>query len=86
MNEAFDLSKFEAEVALNLILTDQLFAVAQNALEAGFDRPHALRMVILEPLSGSEVNQALPQRPRGLTAGSVGAFESGNYGIESPIS
>lgn len=57
---AFDLSTFEAEVALKLILTHQLPAVAQDALEAGFEGPHVVRMAILDPVAGWEVDQALP--------------------------
>ncbi len=56
----FELARFEAEVALKLIPTDQLPAVAQDALEAGFDGPHVLRMAILEPEAGWEIDQALP--------------------------
>lgn len=56
----FDPAMFEAEVALKLIPTEQLPSVAQDALEAGFDRPHVLRMAILEPLAGWAIDQALP--------------------------
>ena len=45
----FDPAKFEAEVALKLTPTERLPAAAQDALEAGFDGPHVLRMAILEP-------------------------------------
>jgi len=57
---SFDPATFEAEVALGLIPTEQLPAVAQNALEEGFDGPHVLRMAILEPGAGWAIDQALP--------------------------
>ena len=57
---SFDLATFEAEVALRLIPTEQLPAVAQNALEEGFDGPHVLRMAIMEPHAGWAIDQALP--------------------------
>jgi hypothetical protein len=56
----FDLKKFEAEVALKLIPTEQLPAIAQDAMEAGFDGPHVVRMAILEPAYGWAIDQALP--------------------------
>lgn len=56
----FDLKTFEAEVALKLIPTEQLPAVAQDAMEAGFDGPHVVRMAILEPAYGWAIDQALP--------------------------
>jgi hypothetical protein len=56
----FDPSIFEAEVALKLIPTEQLPLRAQDALEVGFDRPHTLRVAILEPKSLYEIEQALP--------------------------
>ncbi len=34
--------------------------MAQDALEAGFDGPHVLRMAVLEPVAGWAINQALP--------------------------
>ena len=55
-----DPATFEAEVALTLIPTEQLPSVAQDALEAGFDGPHVLRMAILEPVAGWAIDQALP--------------------------
>ncbi|HEY0163229.1 MAG TPA: hypothetical protein VGB69_11165 [Edaphobacter sp.] len=57
---SFDLAHFEAEVALKLIPTEQLPSVAQDALEAGFDGPHVLRMATLEPFAIWEIDQALP--------------------------
>jgi hypothetical protein len=57
---SFDPATFEAEVALNLIPTEQLPAVAQNAVEVGFDGPYVLRMAILEPNAGWAIDQALP--------------------------
>jgi hypothetical protein len=56
----FDPARFEAEVALDLIPTEKLPAVAQDALEAGFDGPHVVRMAILEPEAGWAIDQALP--------------------------
>jgi hypothetical protein len=56
----FDPATFEAEVALKLIPTEQLPAAAQDALEAGFDGPHVLRMAILDPSSQWEIDQVLP--------------------------
>ena len=56
----FDPAIFEAEVALKMIPTEQLPSVAQDALEAGFDGPHVLRMAILEPVAGWAIDQVLP--------------------------
>jgi hypothetical protein len=56
---SFDPKRFEAEVALKLIPTERLPAVAQDALEAGFDGPHVVRMAILEPRYGWAIDQAL---------------------------
>jgi hypothetical protein len=56
----FDPPIFEAEVALKLIPTEQLPSRAQDALEAGFDGPHTLRVAILDPRSPYEIEQALP--------------------------
>jgi hypothetical protein len=56
----FDPPIFEAELALNLIPTEQLPTVAQDALEAGFEGPHVIRMAILEPTALWTIDQALP--------------------------
>ena len=56
----FDPPTFEAELALNLIPTEQLPALAQDALEAGFAGPHIVRMAILEPTAVWAIDQALP--------------------------
>jgi hypothetical protein len=56
----FDPAIFEAEVALKLIPTEQLPLIAQDALEAGFDGPQVVRMAIIEPRYGWEIDQALP--------------------------
>jgi len=56
----FDPATFEADVALKLIPTEQLPTIAQDALEAGFDGPHVLRMAIIDPRYGWEIDQALP--------------------------
>src|ERR1700744_2800985 len=56
----FDPATFEAEVALKLIPPERLPAVAQDAMEAGFDGPHVVRMAILEPAYGWAIDQALP--------------------------
>jgi hypothetical protein len=56
---SFDLANFEAEVALRLIPTERLPAIAQDALEDGFDGPNVLRMAILEPVAGWGIDQAL---------------------------
>jgi hypothetical protein len=56
----FDAPIFEAEVALKLIPTERLPLVAQDALEAGFDGLHLLRMAILEPIARWEIDQQLP--------------------------
>jgi hypothetical protein len=56
----FDPAIFQAEVALKLIPTERLPGVAQDALEAGFDGPHVVRMAILEPDAGWAIHQALP--------------------------
>ena len=55
----FDPATFEAEVALKLIPTEQLPSAAQDALEAGYEGPHVLRMAILEPMAGWAIDQAL---------------------------
>jgi hypothetical protein len=55
----FDPTSFEAEIALKLIPTERLPVVAQDALEAGFDGPHVLRMASLEPEAGWVIEQAL---------------------------
>ena len=55
----FDPATFEAEVALKLIPTERLPAVAQDALEAGFDGPHVVRMAVMEPVAGWAIDQAL---------------------------
>lgn len=56
----FDLQSFEAKLALRMIPTEQLPAVAQEALQAGFDGKHLVRMAILEPVAGWAVDQVLP--------------------------
>ena len=56
----FDPPTFEAELALNLIPTEQLPALAQDALEAGFAGPHIVRMAIMQPTDGWAIDQALP--------------------------
>ncbi|MGA8939449.1 MAG: hypothetical protein WB439_09820 [Acidobacteriaceae bacterium] len=56
----FDLASFEAEVALKLIPTERFPATAQDAMEAGFDGPHVIRMAILEPNAAWEIDQTLP--------------------------
>jgi hypothetical protein len=72
----FDPARFEAEVALKLIPTEQLPAVAQDALEAGFDGPQVLRMAILEPVAGWAIDQALPPMLAELGCHSVPAKEA----------
>jgi hypothetical protein len=62
----FDLATFEAEVALKLIPTERLPSVAQDALEAGFDGPHVVRMAVLEPVADWGIDQALRSRWRNL--------------------
>ena len=57
---SFNRQRFEAEVALKLIPTERLPAVAQDAMEAGFDGPHVVRMAVLEPRYGWAIDQALP--------------------------
>lgn len=56
----FDPATFEAKLALKLIPTERLPALAQDALEAGFEGPHIVRMAILEPIAGWAIDQALP--------------------------
>ena len=56
----FDSKTFEAEVALKLIPTERLPAVARDAMEAGFDGPNVVRMAILEPRYAWAIDQALP--------------------------
>lgn len=56
----FDPATFEAELALKLIPTERLPAFAQDALEAGFEGPHVIRMAILEPTAVWAIDQALP--------------------------
>jgi hypothetical protein len=55
----FDLTSFEAEVALKLVPTDRLPAVAQDALEAGYGGSHVVRMAILESDDVWEIDRAL---------------------------
>lgn len=57
---SFDPFSFEAEVALKLVPTERLPIVAQDALEAGFDGPHVVRMAILDPRYGWAIDRALP--------------------------
>jgi hypothetical protein len=57
----FDPSTFEAELALHTYLTEELPTIAQDALEAGFDGPHTLRLAILDPKSSSEIHDELPK-------------------------
>ncbi len=56
---SFDPAMFAAEVVLKLIPTERLPSLAQDALEAGFDGPHVLRMAVLEPTAGWAIDQAL---------------------------
>lgn len=56
----FDPQKFQAEVSLHRVPTEKLPLVAQQAMEAGFDGPHVVRMAILENASFSEICDALP--------------------------
>ncbi len=57
---SFVQANLEAEVALKQIPTERLTAIAQDALEDGFDGPNVFRMAILEPDSGWGIDQALP--------------------------
>jgi hypothetical protein len=72
----FDPAIFEAEVALKLIPTDRLPVVAQDALEAGFDGPHVVRMAILELVAGWQIDQALPPMLAGLGCHSISIKEA----------
>jgi hypothetical protein len=57
---AFEPGIFEAELALKLISKERLPAVARDALEVGFDGPRVVRMSVLDPKDGWEIDQALP--------------------------
>lgn len=57
----FDPEVFEAEVALGMIPTERLPASAQDALEAGYDGRHVVRMAILDPKDGYEIHEVLPK-------------------------
>lgn len=72
----FDPATFEAEVALKLIPTERLPAAAQDALEAGFDGQHTLRMAILEPAAGWAIDQALPPMMEELWLRSISPEEA----------
>jgi|GEM_PF-5186000 len=62
----FDPHIFEAEVALKLIPTEELPLRAQDAMESGYDGTKVLRMAILAPKNGWEIDQALPPMLREL--------------------
>ncbi len=72
----FDPTTFEAELALKIIPTERLPSVAQDALEAGFEGPHVLRMAILEPIAGWVVDQALPPMMEELGLRSIAPEEA----------
>lgn len=72
----FDPATFEAEVALKLIPTERLPAAAQDALEAGCDGPHVLRMAILEPSAVWAIDQALPPMMEELGLRSISPEEA----------
>ena len=55
----FDPPTFEAEVTLHLIPTEELPTRAIQAVEAGFDGPHVLRMAVLDPHYPYAIQQAL---------------------------
>jgi hypothetical protein len=72
----FDPSIFEAEVALRLIPTERLPLTAQEALEAGFEGPNVLRMAIMEPVEGWEIDQILPRMLMDLGCHSIHARDA----------
>ena len=76
----FDLKNFELEVALKLIPTERLPSIAQDALEAGFEGPHVLRMAVLEPNARWAIDQALPPMLAELGCRSV-SFEEAALGL-----
>jgi hypothetical protein len=73
---SFDPATFEAEIALKLIPTERLPSIAQDALEAGFEGPHILRMAILEPDAGWGIDQALPPMMDELGCRSISSKEA----------
>jgi len=72
----FDLAIFEAELALKLIPTERFPAVAQDALESGLGGPRVLRMAILDPRSGWEIDQVLPSMLEELSWRSITPSEA----------
>jgi hypothetical protein len=69
----FNPGQFEAEVALKMIPTEQIPAVAQDAMEAGHDGPAVVRMAIIEPHYGWQIYQALPAMLAELGLSAIGA-------------
>ncbi|MFT4113731.1 hypothetical protein [Silvibacterium sp.] len=57
----FDPADFEAEAILKLISSGQMPSFALDALEAGFNGPHIVRMAILDPADGWAIDQVLPR-------------------------
>jgi hypothetical protein len=58
---SFDPEEFVAKVVLGEIPSEAMPAVAQDALEAGFDGPMMVRLAILERPSGFEIDELLPR-------------------------
>jgi hypothetical protein len=82
----FDSLTFEAEVALSVIHTDRIPAAALDALEAGFDGPGIVRMAILDPQSGWEIEQALPRMLAELGCKSISGQAGGTATCQAPCS
>jgi hypothetical protein len=57
---AFDTKLIEAQMALELILTDNMPRIAWDALESGFDGPAIRRLAALERPTYFEVADVLP--------------------------
>ena len=72
----FDPAIFEAEVALKLVPTERLPAIAQDAMEAGFDGPDVVRMAILDPRYGWAIDQALPPMLKEIGCSELSAEEA----------
>jgi hypothetical protein len=70
---------FEAEVALGMIPTERLPAIAQEAIEAGFDGPNILRMAVMEPVAGWAIDQVLPRMLEDLGCQSKSVTDAALY-------
>lgn len=56
--KTFDAERIAAELKLHMIPPERLIALAQDAMEAGFDGPGIVRMAILQPDERWEIGKA----------------------------